>query len=68
MSNYVQEIEKKGQFLGDEICDFEVFWIYYPPEVRRGKYWGWEYSCCNTSLLSRYGNHCIIMQRNVVGY
>ena len=25
---------------------------------------GWKYSCCNTSLLSRYENHCIIMQRH----
>ena len=30
----------------------EVF--YYTPEVGRGSIGGWEYSCCNTSLLSIY--------------
>ena len=35
--------------------------FYYPLEVRRGEYWGWEYYCCNISLLSRYENYCIII-------
>ena len=24
-----------------------------------GSIWGWEYSCCNTSLLSKYENYYI---------
>ena len=29
-----------------------------------GSIGGWDYSCCNTSLLSRYENYCITMQIN----
>ena len=28
--------------------------LYYPPEVRREGIGDWEYSCCNTALLSMY--------------
>ena len=35
-------------------------WVfYYPPEVRRGKYWRWGVFLCNTSLLTRYENYCL---------
>ena len=39
-----------------------LYFLYYncPPEVRREKYWGWEYTFGNTSLLSRDNNFCII--------
>ena len=40
--------------------------IYYPPEMRRGEYWGWKYSWCNTSLLSRYENYCIIIAKELI--
>ena len=43
----------------------DVKTVYYPQEVSRGKYWGWEYSCCNTSLLSMYENRCITIQRDL---
>ena len=42
--------------------------IYYPAEVRRGEYWGLEYSCCNTSILSKCELlHYNCMNMNIVG-
>ena len=56
-------------FLSDHHCDClscsrvcDIF--QYPPDVRRWEYLGWEYSSCNTSLLSRYENYCIIMHKH----
>ena len=39
-----------------EIEKVSIIKIDYPPEVRRGKYWGLGVFPCNTSLLSIYGN------------
>ena len=37
-------------------------YVYYPPEVRRGKYWGLGvFNSCNTSLLSKCKKQCIII-------
>ena len=35
--------------------------VYYPPEGRRGKYWGGELFCCNASFSSKYENYRIII-------
>ena len=34
--------------------------VYYPPEVRRGKYWGLGLFLLQYFPLSRYENYCII--------
>ena len=34
------------------LSTIKVFLDYYPPEVGEGSIGRWEFSCCNTSLLS----------------
>ena len=40
--------------------------FYYPPKVRRGKYWGLVVFLLQYFPPSRYENYCIIMQRGVL--
>ena len=37
-----------------------ILHLYYPPREEESIE-GWEYSCCNTSLWSKYENYCIII-------